>query len=190
MKRQASNSSKKRYEQRPEIRFKRFVLSLDPETQKKKKEYANDEKVKKRRGDINRKRSASCRALFSMLKNGELYNKDGAQLSCVHGVVCEEDNGVYYIVTKNNSIKKKHFKDPFDLAEVIPIDNEVSPEDLKFEELCKKFVEGDPEVIKLIKSKKVLTEVENPIMENFNLIKKEIQYRLDGTGSDTSEGEK
>jgi len=180
---------KKRYERLPETKFRRYIASMDPDTKAKKRKYAADEKVIERRKFLNRKRNYRCRILFRLLRGGKLFDESGNQFDCLGGVVCLPDKNDYFIIDNKNNIQTKQFQDEIELSQVLPFQETEAPEDVEYKALCRKFVEGDEEVLKIITTKKVTTTIENPILPNLDYLKKKVQNRLDGIYSDSSDEE-
>ena len=166
------------YEKRPETKLIRFVNSLNENVVKKKKEYAAQENVKQRRWVLNKQRNFRYKVLFTLAKNNELYDKEGNPIKCIGGVICVPNQKIYYQINKKNQIKKISYTEDLELQEKLPYDDTPDPNEVKYLELCKKFVEGDPEVLELISRKKVLTTVNNPILENLQDIKEQVKKRL------------
>jgi hypothetical protein len=173
-----------RYEKKPETRFKRYVQSLNPVNQEKKVAYAKNPQVVDRRKILNQRRAANNRILLTLLKNEMLYDMSGRAYDLKGGIVCLPSEKQYFVISKSNELIKKPYTDDIELHQVIPVDTMITEQDTEFLELCQKFVDGDPDVIGLIRNKRAFTEVENPIMKNLDLLKKMVKHRLDDV-SDT-----
>lgn len=168
-----------RYEKKPETRFKRYIQSLNPVNQKKKDEYAKNPQVVERRKTLNQRRAANNRILLKLLKDGMLYDKNGHVYDLKGGIVCVPMDKQYFVISKSSELTMKPYVDDIELNLVVPVDTIMTDQDAEFQNLCQRFVEGDSDVIGLIRNKRAFTEVENPIMQNLDYLKRKVKNRLD-----------
>lgn len=185
MKRQATapvnekqNKKKRSREIKTATKFIRYVNSLNPESVKKKKDYAAIPDVITRRKELNQKRNVENRILRTLIKNGMIYDKEGNCIDRIGGIVCVPDKKCYYQINKKGEIKELTYEHDLDLEEILPVDKTPDANDIEFNELCRKLSEGDPEIIDMISNKRKIVTVKNPIVSNLEIIKEEVRNRL------------
>jgi len=179
--------ARKAYEKLAKTRFKRYIHALSKENQLKKNEYSKNPQVIERRKTLNQRRAAVGRILVTLLKNGNFYDKDGHQYCLKNGIVCLPNDKQYFVISKTNELTKKTYTEDIELHQIIPVDNTITKEDIEFTELLQKFVEGDAEVVGLIKNKRAFTDIENPIMKDIDYLKKRVDNRLKDKSDSISE---
>lgn len=154
-----------------ERRFKRYVHSRNPLNKKNREEYSNRPEVKIRRAELNAKRRELCTLLLWMLKNECLYNVDGDVLSLLANRPVNSKKGIYYCLTSDKKLAMDKYSSDVELLSK-PREKPTQQEDKEFKDLLKKFVEGDPEVMKMLRTKNVVTKQED---ENFDQVAAQIR---------------
>lgn len=144
-------------------RLKRYINSKQPENIKKRLEYSKDPVTVKRRKDLNRERRYLCALLIKMLKDGLLTETlSGNRLDFIGNRICITDKKLYYVFDQDKNLQKLPYKDEISLLESDYASPSQTKDKSNFNELLKKFVEGDPEIVSMVCTKKVSHEERDP----------------------------
>lgn len=171
-------SSRSNYENRPIIKFKRYISGLDAASRQKKIDYSHDPEVIKRRKFCNQQRLARNKILEKLAKNGELMIKNGKELSVLGGCIVLPDEKKHFIVKKNGEMYTKEYSSEIDLMQIIPVDNELDDNDKAFLDLCERFINGDTEIVDLVRSKRTFVKTENPAVD-VGALQKKVKKRIE-----------
>jgi hypothetical protein len=151
-------------------KLRKYISSKDPETIQKRKMYANDPKVKKRRKELNQERRYMHCILTKMLDNGELYDKEGHELKLYNNRVIIPSLKKYIYLDGDYRIVTGGYKDEIELMMMPYCSPYGKHSDEQFKDLLQKFVEGDPEITAAVAKKRIITEEEDPNINNLREI--------------------
>lgn len=172
-------NARAQYEKQVHVRFKRWARQFAQETIQKRNKYSSSSQVQQRRSWLNKRRRILIKATISLLKNGEFLTVDGKKYNIRNGVLIKEEPQVYGQIDKKGKITWCPFTDDLSLLDIMPEATSVVEEDLEFQHMLKKFVEGDPEVVNLIKKRKTVMEYEDPnYANNLGVITEQAKKKL------------
>lgn len=164
-----NKDGKRRSEGNAEVKLKRFIQSVNEKKKRKlpmsEEEMKKMEKTKKRRKETNKTRRVLSKILIGLLEDGSLYTKDGKQYENIYNVVTIPDKKKYATIINNSQIRFCAYKENLQLADIncdIKTEREV---DKQFKDLLKRYLQGDPEVVNMISTKKVITKIPADIDE-------------------------
>lgn len=145
-------TSRVKYERKPEVRLKRYLKNHDPAYKAKRRLYSKLEKVQERRNVLNKRRRQLCTTLITMAKQGIFRDSIGSKYSIQTGRLIRNDRAIIK-VDKQGNLHTSDFDDPLDLENSELDEAIITDEDKKFLDLLDKYQKGEWQFpIKEIKS--------------------------------------
>ncbi len=151
-------------------KLKKYIASRNPEVVEKRKEYAKDPKVKDRRRELNKERRLLYGTIAKIIESGYCFDNEGNPFKILNNRCVVPDKKLLYCLDEDRKVYTKQYKDDISLLDIPYKPSDKSKRDEEFEELLKKFVDGDPEIITLVSKKRVVTETEDPMIDKMRAI--------------------
>lgn len=137
-----SKRSRSAYENKPEVRLKRYIKNHDPNYMEKRKKYSQQPEVLARRHTLNKRRRQLCSTLIHLIKSDNIAMRDGTKIDIVRGRLVRQGNGVIR-VDSQGKIKYLAYEDELDL-EKAEYDQVVELiEDAEYNDLIEKYKSGN-----------------------------------------------
>jgi hypothetical protein len=142
-----------------ETQFKKWVLNHHPDRIKKRKDYANSEKVKFNRSKSNKRRRTTSTALINLVKSESLADEQGNTYQIINSrlVKIDEDGNKFVVRSdKGGNLDFMSYEKDDDLLSERFDEKKETKTEVERNDYIKKLLKGDPEVEVIVQNKKTL----------------------------------